>query len=61
MTPSQAEAGFGCPMTMTFAAVPALRAQPEIAEEWEPLLTARDYDPGSSPAARSRARCAAWR
>src|SRR4051794_17534362 len=41
----QAEAGFGCPLTMTFAAVPALRAQPELAEEWVPLLTARTYHP----------------
>jgi putative acyl-CoA dehydrogenase len=29
---------------MTFAAVPALRAQPELAAEWEPLLTAPRYD-----------------
>jgi putative acyl-CoA dehydrogenase len=41
----QAEAGFGCPVTMTFAAVPALRAQPELAAEWVPLLTASTYDP----------------
>jgi putative acyl-CoA dehydrogenase len=47
----QAEAGFGCPITMTFAAVPALRAQPELAEEWEPLLTASSYEPGLRPAA----------
>ena len=31
MTAMQAEAGFGCPITMTFAAIPALRAQPELA------------------------------
>jgi putative acyl-CoA dehydrogenase len=47
----QAEAGFLCPTTMTFAAVPALRATPEIAAEWEPLLTARRYDPELRPAA----------
>ncbi len=47
----QAEAGFLCPTTMTFAAVPALRATPEIAAEWEPLLTARSYDPELRPAA----------
>ncbi len=34
-----------CPIGMTFAAVPALRAQPEIAAEWEPRLTATTYDP----------------
>jgi len=41
----QAEAGFGCPITMTFAAVPALRTQPEVAAEWVPRLTATSYDP----------------
>jgi putative acyl-CoA dehydrogenase len=45
MTAMQAEAGFACPITMTFAAIPALRAQPELAAEWEPLLTATTYDP----------------
>ena len=42
---AQAEAGFGCPITMTFAAVPALRAEPELADRWTPLLTATTYDP----------------
>ena len=51
MTAMQAEAGFCCPITMTFAVVPALRAQPELAAEWEPLVTARTYDPRSIPAA----------
>ena len=41
----QAEAGFACPITMTFAAVPALRAEPELADEWVPRLTATTYDP----------------
>ncbi len=50
MTAIQAEAGFACPITMTFAAIPALRAQPELAAEWEPLLTATTYDPRSIPA-----------
>ena len=45
MTAMQAEAGFACPITMTFAVVPALRAQPELAAEWEPLITATTYDP----------------
>ena len=49
MTAMQAEAGFACPITMTFAAVPALRAQPELAEHWEPLLTATSYDPRLIP------------
>jgi putative acyl-CoA dehydrogenase len=40
LTAAQAEAGFGCPVTMTFAAVPALRMEPALAAEWEPRLTA---------------------
>jgi putative acyl-CoA dehydrogenase len=51
MTAMQAEAGFCCPITMTFAVVPALRAQPELAAEWEPLVTANTYDPRLIPAA----------
>jgi putative acyl-CoA dehydrogenase len=52
MTAMQAEAGFACPITMTFAVVPALRAQPELAAEWEPLVTAPTYDPRLVPAAQ---------
>ncbi len=51
MTGMQAEAGYACPITMTFAVVPALRVQPELAAEWEPLVTAGTYDPRSIPAA----------
>ena len=50
LTAAQAEGGFACPITMTFAAVPALRAQPEIAAQWEPRLTATTYDPVLRPA-----------
>ena len=50
MTAIQAEAGVACPMTMTFAVVPALRACPELAAEWEPLVTSASYDPSSRPA-----------
>jgi putative acyl-CoA dehydrogenase len=50
MTAMQAEAGFACPITMTFAVVPALRAQPELAASWEPLVTATTYDPRLVPA-----------
>ena len=50
MTAMQAEAGFACPITMTFAVVPALRAQPELAAEWEPLITATTYNPNLIPA-----------
>ncbi|MFI6766233.1 acyl-CoA dehydrogenase family protein [Streptomyces sp. NPDC050355] len=40
---TQAEAGHGCPLSMTHAAVPALRAEPELAAVWEPLLTSHIY------------------
>ncbi|MDT7781936.1 MAG: putative acyl-CoA dehydrogenase, partial [Pseudonocardiales bacterium] len=43
---SQVEAGHGCPISMTYAAVPALRVAPELAEIYEPLLTIRNYDFG---------------
>ncbi|TDQ49628.1 acyl-CoA dehydrogenase family protein [Actinorugispora endophytica] len=43
---SQVEAGHGCPISMTYAAVPALRHSPALAERFEPLLTAREYDFG---------------
>ncbi|MFL5820604.1 MAG: isovaleryl-CoA dehydrogenase [Solirubrobacteraceae bacterium] len=46
----QAEAGFACPITMTFAAVPALQVQPELAADWLPLLTSTEYDPRLRPA-----------
>ncbi|MFF4222380.1 acyl-CoA dehydrogenase family protein [Streptomyces abikoensis] len=46
---AQAEAGHGCPISMTYAAVPALRAQPELAAVYEPLLTSRTYDFGLRP------------
>jgi putative acyl-CoA dehydrogenase len=51
MLMAQAESGFGCPISMTYAAVPALRAEPEVAAEWEPRLTALVYDPRVAPAA----------
>jgi putative acyl-CoA dehydrogenase len=44
------ESGHGCPISMTYAAVPALRKQPEIAAEWEPRLTSLSYDPRMVPA-----------
>ena len=45
MTAMQAEAGFACPITMTYAVVPSLRAHPDLAAEWEPLVTSTSYDP----------------
>lgn len=43
---SQVEAGHGCPVSMTYAVVPALRQNPDLAAVYEPLLTSRAYDPG---------------
>ncbi|MES9590162.1 acyl-CoA dehydrogenase family protein [Streptomyces sp. NPDC094045] len=49
---TQAEAGHGCPLSMTHAAVPALRTDPALAAEWEPLLTSTVYERGLRPAAQ---------
>ncbi|WP_034273993.1 acyl-CoA dehydrogenase family protein [Actinospica robiniae] len=43
---SSAEQGHGCPISMTYAVVPALRANAALSAEYEPLLTSRVYDPG---------------
>jgi putative acyl-CoA dehydrogenase len=37
---THANAGVMCPISMTYSAVPALRADPELAAEWEPRLVA---------------------
>ena len=41
----QAEGGHLCPISMTYSGVPALRATPELADEWEPRITSTSYDP----------------
>lgn len=46
---TQADAGSGCPLTMTFASVPALKHQPEIAKDWLPKITSNQYDPRNVP------------
>ncbi|RKF12981.1 DNA alkylation response protein [Roseovarius spongiae] len=46
---SQVEPGSCCPMTMTYAAVPALRADKALFAEWVPKLTARLFDPTPAP------------
>jgi len=48
---AQIESGVCCPLTMTFASVPALRQQPDVYARWEPLLLATDHDVRSRPAA----------
>jgi putative acyl-CoA dehydrogenase len=45
----QIEEGTSCPLTMTFAAIPSLRLQPELATEWEPQALSSVYDPRSIP------------
>ncbi|MBX8591038.1 acyl-CoA dehydrogenase family protein [Pseudomonas cichorii] len=42
---TQADPGSGCPLTMTFASVPALRLQPELAQIWLPKILSTRYDP----------------
>jgi len=52
---AQVEAGACCPLTMTFACVPALRHEPAVAAEWEPRLRGTEYDPVLRPAAEKPA------
>ncbi|MGD0558892.1 MAG: isovaleryl-CoA dehydrogenase [Streptosporangiaceae bacterium] len=40
------DAGHMCPVSMTYAVVPALRHNPDLAKQYEPLLVATSYDPG---------------
>jgi putative acyl-CoA dehydrogenase len=47
----QAEQGSGCPLTMTYACVPALAHAPELAAQWLPRIVAPHYDPSDAPAA----------
>ena len=44
------EPGHSCPVSMTYAVVPALRHNPELAAVYEPLLTTCVYDPEPTPA-----------
>jgi putative acyl-CoA dehydrogenase len=44
----QLDDGVMCPVSMTYAAIPALRdGSAELAAEWEPRLTAYDYETGA--------------
>jgi putative acyl-CoA dehydrogenase len=38
------EAGIGCPLSMTYSVVPALRKEPDLAAEWEPRFASLHYD-----------------
>ncbi|TCO28319.1 putative acyl-CoA dehydrogenase [Kribbella steppae] len=48
---SQVEPGHGCPISMTYAAVPALKADERLAKEWIPQLASTQYDVRRLPAA----------
>lgn len=52
---NQVEQGTSCPLTMTYAAVPALRHQAGVADEWLPRITALEYDGRFMPASGKRA------
>lgn len=52
---TQVEASHGCPITMTFASIPALRHQPDLLKEWGPKITARHYDSRNIPHTEKRA------
>ncbi|HCB07158.1 MAG TPA: DNA alkylation response protein [Nocardioides bacterium] len=51
---SHTEPGHGCPISMTYAAVPALRVDEALAKEWTPLLASTTYDPGLRPVSEKR-------
>jgi putative acyl-CoA dehydrogenase len=51
---AQIEQGVCCPMTMTYAALPALRHQSDLASTWEPRIKSGIYDATSAPAAQKR-------
>jgi putative acyl-CoA dehydrogenase len=47
---TQIEPGVCCPMTMTYAAIPAIAAAPALAARWRPGLLSLDYDRRAIPA-----------
>lgn len=52
---SQVESGHGCPISMTYASIPALSLEPAIAATWVPRLVERAYDPRLLPIAQKQA------
>ena len=46
---NQADQGTSCPLTMTYASVPSLAQQPDLAREWLPRIQAAAYDGRSVP------------
>ena len=50
MLTAQNEAGHTCPISMTFSAVAALQAEPDLVRKWEPRILSSVYDPKFAPA-----------
>jgi putative acyl-CoA dehydrogenase len=51
---AQAEPGVCCPMTMTYAALAALRHQPTLYDSWKPRIVSSLYDSSSQPVANKK-------
>jgi putative acyl-CoA dehydrogenase len=49
---AQVESGSVCPLTMTYASLPVLRHQKDVAREWEPRILGTEYDPRPLPASQ---------
>jgi putative acyl-CoA dehydrogenase len=49
---AQVEAGHICPISMSTSVIPALRTQPDVAAEWEPLQLSRVYDSSFQPTSK---------
>jgi putative acyl-CoA dehydrogenase len=54
MLASENEAGHICPISMTYAAVPVLRQNGAIVDEWNPLICSAMYDRAFRPAAQKQ-------
>ncbi len=50
----QVDGGVCCPMSMTYASMPLIRKEPEIARDWVARVTSGRYDPSSLPATEKR-------
>ncbi len=46
---TQADPGSGCPLTMTFACVPAISKSPALAQYWLPKILSQEYDGRNVP------------
>ena len=46
---NQIEAGHLCPISMTYAVIPALAHNPDLAATWVPQILSRSYDPAFAP------------